>query len=167
MSKRSKITFREATPGDIEELVPRLRQADIDECEALFGRDTVLATALHGLRPDGVAFVAVREGITIAVFGVCPGEKPGHGVPWMVGTNELDKCGRELMAEARSCLNVWHRFYPTLMNVVDARNTKSIRWLKRLGFTLRAPEPMGVGGLLFHPFDKTDLVIPLQSQIAA
>lgn len=159
MSKRSTIRYREATQADIVELVPRLRQADIDECEAMFGKGSVLSTTMHGLRGGSVAFVAVRDGITIAVFGVGPCEDLGEdhdiGVPWMVGTNELDKCGRELMAEARSCLKIWHRFYPTLMNVVDARNTKSIRWLKRLGFTLRAPEPMGVGGLLFHPFDRT------------
>jgi hypothetical protein len=155
MNKRPKITFREATPGDIRELVHRLRQSDIDECEALFGRGTALEVTTHGLRDDGVAFMAVREGITIAVFGLCPGEWPGYGVPWMVGTNELDKCGRELMAEARNCLKIWHRFYPTLLNVVDARNTKSIRWLKRLGFTVREPVPMGMGGLPFHPFDRT------------
>lgn len=151
----SKMRYREATQADIEALVPRLRQTDIDECEALFGRGTTLDVTLHGLRPDGVAFVAVRDGMTVAVFGLCPGEWPGYGVPWMVGTNELDKCGRELMAEARNCLKVWHRFYPTLMNVVDARNTKSIRWLKRLGFTVRNPIPMGVDGLPFHPFDRT------------
>jgi hypothetical protein len=155
MSKRPTISYRPATASEVQELVPRLRQADIDECEALFGEGSVLVTTMHGLRPEGVSFVAVRNGITIAVFGVCPGEKKGIGVPWMVGTDELDQCGRELMEEARNCLKIWHRFYPTLMNVVDARNTKSIRWLKRLGFTVRDPVPMGVGGLPFHPFDKT------------
>jgi hypothetical protein len=155
MNTRPTISYRPATSSDIEELVPRLRQSDIDECEAMFGVDTTLDIALHGLRTDGVAFMAVRDGITIAVFGVGKGEWPGYGVPWMIGTNALDKCGRELMADARSCLAVWHRFYPTLHNYVDARHTKSIRWLKRLGFTVRDAVPMGVSGFPFHPFDRT------------
>lgn len=155
MNKRPTIHYRPATPSDIVELMPRLRQSDIDECEALFGRDTALEATMHGLRNDGVAFMMVRDGESIAVFGVCPGDEPGVGVPWMIGTNALDKCRRELMADARSCVAVWHRFYPTLANVVDARNAKSIRWLKRLGFTLHSPEPMGVEGLPFHRFDRT------------
>ena len=156
-NKRPKSTFREATPGDIRELVPRLRQADIDECEAQFGRGTTLDVTLYGLRPDGVAFVAVREGKTIAAFGVSPGDDPGDeagvGIPWLVGTDAMDRCARELLTEARTVLKIWHRFYPILSNVVDARNSKSIRWLKRLGFTVRDPKPLGLAGELFHEFD--------------
>jgi len=150
---RTTLRYREATDADIESLVPRLRQGDIDECEALFGKGSVLEATLHGLRPEGVAFVAVREGETIAVFGVCPGDEPGVGTPWLVGTETLDRCARELIAEARTVLPIWRQFYPILRNVVDVRNSKSIRWLKRLGFTLRTPEPMGMAGEMFHPFD--------------
>lgn len=152
-TQRSRVRYREATAADIEALVPRLRQGDIDECEALFGKGSVRDMTLFGLHPAGVAFVAVREGETIAVFGVCPGDEEGVGTPWLVGTESLDQCGRELIAEAHTVLPIWQRFYPILRNVVDVRNSKSIRWLKRLGFTLRDPEPMGMAGELFHPFD--------------
>ena len=44
------------------------------------------------------------------------------------------------------------REFPVLRNVVDARNTVSIRWLVWLGFTIGTPQPMGVRGLPFIPF---------------
>ena len=41
------------------------------------------------------------------------------------------------------------------VHVVDARNAVAIRWLGWLGFTLGAPQPMGVRGLPFIPFIKS------------
>lgn len=152
-NKRQRVRYREASQADIEALVPRLRKTDVAECEALFGEGSTLVTTLHGLNPKGVAFVAVHEGETIAVFGVCPGDEDGVGTPWLVGTEALDRLARELIVEARSVLAIWQRFYPILRNVVDTRNSKSIRWLKRLGFTVRDPKPLGMAGGLFHEFD--------------
>lgn len=152
-NKRHRVRYREAALSDIVDLVPRLRQSDIDECEALFGNGSVLEATLHGLTPEGAAFVAVHAGETIAVFGVCPGDEEGVGTPWLIGSEALDRCARELVSEARSTLAIWQRFYPILRNVVDARNKKSIRWLKHLGFTVRDPKPLGLSGELFHEFD--------------
>ena len=42
--------------------------------------------------------------------------------------------------------------FPYLFNFVDARNMKSIRWLKHLGYAVGPPVPFGVAGLPFHPF---------------
>jgi hypothetical protein len=39
-----------------------------------------------------------------------------------------------------------------LENVVDARNTKSIRWLRRMGFEVLPAAPLGVEGRPFHLF---------------
>jgi len=147
------VHYRLAAQSDIVDLAPRLRQSDVMECEALFGPGSVLETTLYGLKSDGVALVAVRDGETIAVFGVCPGDTPGVGTPWLVGTDAMDRCARELVSDARLALSVWNRFFPILRNVVDARNSKSIRWLKHLGFTVRDPKPLGLAGELFHEFD--------------
>jgi hypothetical protein len=43
--------------------------------------------------------------------------------------------------------------FPVLENMVDARNTKSIKWLKRLGFTFGPPLPHPHSGLPFYPFE--------------
>lgn len=152
-NKRSLMRYRTASLSDIVDLVPKLRQSDIEECEALFGKGSVRDSVLFGLHPNGVSFVAERAGEAIAVFGVCPGDEDGVGTPWLVGTDALDRCSRELITEARKTLAIWQRFYPVLRNVVDARNKKSIRWLKHLGFTVRDPKPLGLAGELFHEFD--------------
>jgi len=43
--------------------------------------------------------------------------------------------------------------FSLLYNYVDARNVKSIKWLRWLGFQLDEPAPYGVRGLPFHRFE--------------
>jgi hypothetical protein len=43
--------------------------------------------------------------------------------------------------------------FPHLFNLVDARNKKSIRWLKRAGFLVHEPIVHGPHDMLFHPFE--------------
>jgi hypothetical protein len=42
--------------------------------------------------------------------------------------------------------------FPLLINVVDARNTKSVAYLKRCGFTLLEAIPAGPQKMPFYPF---------------
>jgi hypothetical protein len=46
--------------------------------------------------------------------------------------------------------------FPRLTNLVDVRNEKYIRWLKRIGFNILPPIAMGRDGLMFHPFEMGD-----------
>jgi hypothetical protein len=43
--------------------------------------------------------------------------------------------------------------FPHLVNFVHAKNTTSVRWLRRLGFTLHEAVPYGALGEPFHPFE--------------
>jgi len=147
------VTYRKATQDDVYALVPRLRPADIVECETLFGQDSALRSVMFGLHDDAEALVAERDGVVIAVFGVCPGGEPGVGVPWMVGSVEIEKCSRQMIRDSIPRVRSWLKEFRRLENVVDSRNEKSIRWLRRLGFTIYPPEPIGLSGELFHRFD--------------
>jgi RimJ/RimL family protein N-acetyltransferase len=40
-----------------------------------------------------------------------------------------------------------------LENFVDARNARSIRWLRRLGFSIREPRRMGLSDVTFYRFE--------------
>lgn len=153
MTNQPTISFDEATTDDVAWIVPRLRQADVDECEALFGAGSALECVQYGLHPGAYAFTMRRDGEVVAIFGVCRSVVAGVGTPWMVGTDKLDLCWRALVEDARFFVQVFLEAYPVLLNVVDARNAKSIRWLKRLGFKVNAPEPMGLAGELFHVFE--------------
>lgn len=98
------------------------------------------------------AFIAA-DGEPVAVFGVAPVSLiSGIGTPWLLGTERVFAFPGVLIREGRRYLQAMRNVYPSLANHVDARNVKSIRWLKHLGFTIGEPEPYGVAGLPFYPF---------------
>ena len=80
----------------------------------------------------------------LAIGGVCPVETEyGEvGVIWMLGTDLLDRevrypMQRRLFARAtRLVVEEFARSWPVLTNMTHAENTKSLRWLKWLGFKL-------------------------------
>jgi hypothetical protein len=39
-----------------------------------------------------------------------------------------------------------------VVNYVDARNVRAVKWFKWLGFEVSEPEPFGLNGELFHRF---------------
>lgn len=129
-----------------------MREADQAECLAL------------GVTPEQ----AVRDGMACSLWtvaGVADGEvgcifglaAKGTllnpvGVPWMLGTDLVATHRRVLARRAPAYIRRMLRTHPRLENVVHAKNTLAVRWLRRVGFTLRPPVPAS-GGELFHPFE--------------
>ncbi len=147
------VTYRPATFEDVEAILPHLRPADVAECEALTGEGTLRAAAFGTLLGSVRAWTAEVNGNPVAMFGVAGQMINAVGHPWMFGTPRMERHARALISEGRTYIRTMLSVFPRLENVVDARNTKSIRWLKRLGFRIRPPMVMGVAGLPFHPFD--------------
>jgi hypothetical protein len=139
--------IRPATLEDAFNLAPRLRHADRVELEAqghMF-MDVILAESI-AMSAECMAFEL--EGQVHAVFGVASAGK--YGVPWMLGSDQLFNHRKALLTLPRDYVPRWLKQYGFLMNMVHADNHQSIRWLRRIGFTIEAPvqEPGGV----FHPF---------------
>ena len=129
-----------------------LRQADREEVEALTGRDPREAL-VESVERSAAAWAALANGELVCLFGVVPMSLVGvTGIPWLLGSDAVTRYGRPFLRRNRAYLREMLREFPVLRNVVDARNTVSIRWLGWLGFTLGTPEPMGVCGLPFIPF---------------
>lgn len=151
---RSGVEIRRARAADLDAILPAIRAADLAECEALFGPGTLPTVARGTLTRSADAWAAEAGGAPIALFGVAPviGMAVKIGVPWMFGTEAIHAHGRELLAEGRRYLQLMRAPFDRLDNVVDARNTASIRWLRRLGFTIMPAMPMGPAGVPFHPF---------------
>lgn len=94
------------------------------------------------------------DGEVAAIMGVAPlSVMSGIGSPWMMGTPLLDRHSRVLVRMTPSYIARMLRAFPHLVNFVHADNTTSVRWLRRLGFTMHAPEPYGQAGELFHKFE--------------
>lgn len=74
------------------------------------------------------------SGEPVAVFGVAPTSWiDNEAAPWLLGTEDLPRYGRDLVAMGRDAVADWSQRWH-LVNRVDARNTVSVRWLRRVGF---------------------------------
>lgn len=149
-----RVLAREVRTGDVEYLTAHLREADREEILASHGEDADIAQLIHqSVSMSTDVFAAERDGRLIALWGFVPlSLVSGVGVPWALGTDEMFSIGRSLTRLAQASLAVMSATYPTLRNYVDARNTRSIEWLKFIGFEIGEPVPYGAAGLPFHPF---------------
>lgn len=141
-----------ATLEHARDLAPRLRPADVAEIEAASGRDG--EHALSEAIERGVWSEAlVLDGKVEAIGGLgAVSLLFGPGIPWLLGSSKMVERARWFLAESRRQVARMLEHYGQLQNQVDARNLASIRYLKRLGFTIEPPAPWGVAGLPFHLF---------------
>lgn len=116
-------------------------------------RKTPTEAFVTGYQVSDRPLVIEWAGMPIAMFGVS-GNKGSVGVPWMLGTDEIQKIGKTLLRECRSYVDEMHRHYPVLTNYVWAKNTVHIAWLKWLGFEFGEAKPMGPDNELFIHFHK-------------
>ncbi len=148
--------FRAIEGGDIAHIAANLREADRREIAASRGPEVAPLDAIGRavLRSSHVWVGAAEDGEPVSIFGVAPiSLLDGIGSPWFLSTERAYEYPRTLVVEGRRYLSKMRAIYPDLYNYVDARNDKSIRWLKRLGFALHAVEPYGPDGMPFHKFE--------------
>lgn len=105
-----------------------------------------------GLAPDGTPLMAlglqrVDKKKSVA-FGFGPAD---WTCVWALGSTEILKYKVGFLRESRRVTLELSLLYPNLGNFCDARYTKSLQWLKWLGFRIGNPLPYGKGGKLFCP----------------
>ncbi|HGW4611439.1 TPA: hypothetical protein ACNIE9_002769 [Enterobacter chengduensis] len=141
-----------ATADHIEAMLPHVRQADVEEFLATNGWSPrrVLET---GLRTSTFCCAGLVNGEVVTIFGVAPASMiGGSGIPWLVGTDALEKYQRTFLRRCGKVVNAMLTVYPYLENYVDARNRVARVWLHWLGFTIEEPKPYGIQRLPFHRF---------------
>ena len=67
----------------------------------------------------------------------------------------IERHQRAFLRRNREYVRQMQAAFPTLRNMVDARNEVSIRWLRWLGFTIEPAIRWGAAGMPFHPFWMT------------
>lgn len=142
----------EATQEYVDALKGRLRPGDLAEIAAASGRepDIVLQRAwdISELRWAGLA-----GGQVVTLFGAARLTTLSTvGIPWMLGAKELAGEGLSVGRESRHYLRVMRSQFSRLENMIDARQKRSVRWLRWMGFTVESALPWGVSGLPFHRF---------------
>ena len=136
-----------ARASHLRRIAAVMRQADRDEIRAASGRSPLSALSCS-FRKSRHAWVVLIDGQPEVIFGV--GDLnilAGVGAPWLLGSDTIWQNRREFMRGSRQVLDQMLGMYSTLRNVVDCRNSASIRWLGWLGF--RFSQPFDLRG---HPF---------------
>lgn len=146
---RVKFAIRDATPEDAEWFAPRLRASDQLELEAASGPD-IAQTLRTAVAISPICKVCEFAGEPVLLLGCA--EPPGLGVPWLVGTERATRHPTAMTQVGVHFTELFLTRRPLLMNCVDVRNAASIRWLRRLGFTIHDPVVFGRNGERFHPF---------------
>lgn len=147
-----KVQVVPATQEHIEQMLPHVRQADLDEFAAINGWDArrVLET---GVRTSSFSSAGLVNGRVVTIFGVAPKSiLGGYGIPWLVGTDELERNQFAFLRRCRNAVNEMQALYPYLENYVDERNHVAKAWLHWLGFRLDDAAAYGVLDLRFHRF---------------
>ena len=141
-----------ATQAHIEEIIPRVRQADIDEFLATNGWSPRRVLE-YGFNASTFCCAGMINGRVVTIFGVAPGSMIGGvGIPWLVGTDDLEKYQRTFLRRCRHVVGVMLEVYPRLENYVDSRNHVAKAWLHWLGFRLDDAAPFGLHNMPFHHF---------------
>lgn len=149
--------FRAPTADDVEYLAANIRKADADEVLAWSGRSDVAVILHESIATSPLCVAVEKRGQLLCIGGAAYRSLlSSTGVPWMLGTHALSNESRLFVQHGRRCVEELLTRFDRLENYVDARNSKSIRWLRRIGFTVYDPEPCGHGRLPFHRFCAGD-----------
>jgi hypothetical protein len=146
------VKFIKPTNELIKAIAGDIRQADADEVWAS-NHHTPMEALVNGLKMShSAAVVTVNDEPCVMMGLVMRDLLSGVGVPWMLGTEGALKYKREFLIQVPAVINEMLTVCPRLFNYVHAKNSVSIQWLKRIGFTLGDPVPHGCEGELFHKF---------------
>lgn len=145
------IEMVDATTAHLDELALNMRDSDVREVMAMSDRGIRTTLQLSFDMSSRVESCLI-DGRVAAVWGIAPidGEV---GVPWMLGTPLIDLHPKVLISESKRQLRLMLNEFNHLQQWVDIRNEASVRWLRRLGFLFGDPQPIGLGGELFYPFE--------------
>lgn len=152
---RSRPAIVPADRRHIGAIARAMRACDQRECAAM-GHSPKQALRI-GLLASDRAFTVMIDARPAAIFGlVIRCALTGEAVPWMLGTDALDRQARALMLHGPAVIEALRRSgrgegYWRLSNYVAADNSRAIRLLRRWGFVVE-DAPVRQRGVDFHPF---------------
>jgi hypothetical protein len=135
-------------------LAQNLRDSDRAEMRAYGHTDSDEVALRRCVATSVLAWSAYIDGELACILGVSPlSMVSGIGSPWMMGTPVLDAHSRILVRMTPEYIARMLKAFPHLVNFVHTKNRTSVRWLRRLGFTLHEAMPYGALGEPFHKFE--------------
>lgn len=127
----------------------RMREADRLEVLASDGlspKDAILAS----WRVSDFTRTLLLNGEPAAVFGARL-LADGTAQPWALTSDVVDRNRKAFWRASKHVTSALLDRYHTLVQCVDARHARALRWVARLGFEVSLePHACGPGGALFH-----------------
>lgn len=124
---------------DAADIAMRLRDSDVLELQRLSG-ETPWPAIKYSIEGEGEAWIAKADGVPEIVFGCGRATVlRGRAHPWLLGTDMVERMAFPMLRTTKTFVERWAREHTLLENLVDATNTRTIRWLKALGFTFDPP----------------------------
>lgn len=146
------VTVEPAAVSDAYELADVMRAEDRAECEAL-GGGTPLDHIVGSLESSALAYTLRLNGEVAAMYGAAPADDTVlclRGVVWMLTGRSVARYPKAFWIQCLIGLERMLAVYPCLEQMVDARYEASLRWVRRLGFTVGPIRHMGPGRAPFH-----------------
>jgi len=139
-----KTAIRIATGKDAWFIANNLRPDDLKELRALQqGLPEVLV--METFECAAWSRVATLNDVPVILYGVCPHDIKGHGIPFMVATPAITQFTKRFVRGSIDEVFLMEKTFPKLINMVHKENQLSRRWLKWLGFEIDE-KPVGPGG---------------------
>ena len=124
--------YRAATQEDLDELAPKMREADRIE-----------VWCSHGMTPDEIlqySWVVSNEvnaayndeDEVIGIFGWSLDER-GSCVPWLLASDDLKNYTKQFLKESRVWVRGLMEKFPHGYNYCHAANQQSLKWLRLCG----------------------------------
>ena len=117
-----------AVAAHVEDLAPRLREADRREVRAAFGRpaEAILGSGFRNARRCWTVLAGPRP---VAMFGVGRRPHPRIGTAWLLASEEFGRFRSQLRREGPYWVEVLMTGHDVLANFVMAENRLAVRWL--------------------------------------
>lgn len=146
--------FSDLYNAHVHYISDHLRAEDFNEVFASTGESPHHAVLLGWNMSLRRWIIFNKHNVPVAVLGVYGANVlfGDVGIPWLLGTYGLDEMKRFFMMMSRVLMEEMTQRFKLLINFVDARYERAVRWLKWCGFTIEAAAPHGALGLPFHKF---------------
>ena len=135
----------------VKDIAMNLRIEDFDEVYAATGGnpfDAVLEDWMTSIRKW---IIFNKQNIAVAVLGVRPLTMFSDiGIPWLLGADGLNKMKMFFIKNSKTIIEEMKKNFRILINCVDSRYVKAIRWLEWCGFTIDDAVPIGADKVPFH-----------------
>lgn len=163
----NKLKVCKPTAKHVAFVAGNLRLSDLEELRALGVTGPPQDALQQCVEFSFLCWTMFYKDNPVAITGVIPqarfeGSSPFTGIgtdtgkgkdtaaPWLVGTGSIDLCPVAFMRTSRWAIGEYLNFFKRLSNIVYARQVKSLRYLKALGFTIDTPRTFANG--TFHTF---------------